>query len=139
VDQFVVDASVALSWYFRDEETQLSEQLFAMTDDHILLVPPHWFSEVANGIRMGEVRGRCEEAEAPRFVARLESMSFAVETFPPFVQFETVLPLARQYGLTVYDAIYLHVASSNGVPLATFDKALARAARDVGVAVLGDA
>jgi predicted nucleic acid-binding protein len=139
VDQFVVDASVALSWYFRDEETQLSEQLFAMTDDHILLVPPHWFSEVANGIRMGEIRGRCKEAEAPRFIARLNQMSFAIDTLQPLKQFETILPLARQHGLTAYDAIYVHVASSSGVPLATFDKALSRAARDSGVTVLGDA
>jgi predicted nucleic acid-binding protein len=138
VPQFVVDASVALSWYFRDEETPLSEQLFAMTDDHILLVPPHWFSEVANGIRMGEIRGRCKAVEAPRFIARLERMSFAIESLPPFSQFEMILPLARRHGLTVYDAIYLHIASSGNVPLATFDKALASAARNAGVPVLGE-
>jgi predicted nucleic acid-binding protein len=138
VRQFVVDASVALSWYFRDEESALSEQLFAMTDDHILLVPPHWFSEVANGIRMGEIRGRCKEAEAPKFIERLNLMSFDIDTLKPFSQFEMILPLARQCGLTVYDAIYLHVASSNGVPLATLDKTLARAAVAAGVEVIGE-
>ena len=135
--QFVVDASVALSWYFRDEESELSERLFAMTDDHQLLVPPHWFSEVANGMRKGEMRGRCSEDDAPSFIALLGRMSYAIDRLAPFAQFDVILPLAREHALTVYDAIYLHLAMNNRVPLATFDKRLASAAHNVGVEVLG--
>jgi predicted nucleic acid-binding protein len=138
VVQFVVDASVALSWYFRDEESDLSERLFAMTDDHQLLVPPHWFSEVANGIRMGEMRGRCSQDEAPSFIALLGSMSYAVDRLAHFAQFDIILPLAREHALTVYDAIYLHLAMNSRAPMATFDKRLASAARNVGVEVVGD-
>ena len=135
--QFIVDASVALSWYFRDEESELSERLFAMTDDHQLLVPPHWFSEVANGMRMGEMRGRCSQDEAPLFIALLGRMRYAIDHLAPFAQFDTILPLARAHALTVYDAIYLHLAITSRAPLATFDKMLASAARNVGAEVLG--
>ncbi|HTV72555.1 MAG TPA: hypothetical protein VME66_02475 [Candidatus Acidoferrales bacterium] len=44
--------------------------------------------------------------------------------------------LARFYGMTSYDAAYLALAADRQVPLATFDAALAHAARDLGVVVL---
>ena len=136
--RFVLDASMALSWYFRDEKSDVSELALAMTDHHQLLVPPHWFSEVANGIRQGERRGRCDVDYAPIFVTQLASMEFAIERLAPFDQFETILPLARVHELTVYDAIYLHLAMIGMEPLATLDKGLARAARSLGLTVVGD-
>jgi predicted nucleic acid-binding protein len=48
----------------------------------------------------------------------------------------TVLDLARSEGLSSYDASYLELAMRRGVPLATKDDALARAARRVGVSLL---
>jgi predicted nucleic acid-binding protein len=44
--------------------------------------------------------------------------------------------LARQHGLTVYDAAYLELAMRLGATLATSDAALARAARKAGVGLL---
>jgi len=48
----------------------------------------------------------------------------------------TVLDLARSEGLSAYDASYLELAMRRGVPLATKDEDLARAARHVGVTLL---
>jgi predicted nucleic acid-binding protein len=45
-----------------------------------------------------------------------------------------VLALARQEGLTVYNAAYLELALREGVPLATLDADLKAAAARVGVA-----
>lgn len=45
--------------------------------------------------------------------------------------------LARQYGLTIYDAAYLELALRQKTRLATTDKALARAAAASGVDLLG--
>ena len=42
--------------------------------------------------------------------------------------FRDVLPLARERGVTTYDATYLELAMRLGLPLATKDKALAKAA-----------
>jgi predicted nucleic acid-binding protein len=138
VAQFVLDASVALAWFFRDEESVASEKLYALTDDHKLIVPPHWFAEVANGILIGERRGRCAADEVPLFIEQLSGMSFAIDAISPFGQFEMILPLARAHSLTVYDAIYLHLAQSHRSPLATFDKKLIAAARALGVTILGN-
>jgi predicted nucleic acid-binding protein len=46
--------------------------------------------------------------------------------------------LARHYRLTVYDASYLELASRAGLPLATLDADLVRAARAEELAVMGD-
>lgn len=45
-----------------------------------------------------------------------------------------VLPLAREYDLSAYDAAYLEVAIRRRVPLATLDRRLRRAADKTGVA-----
>jgi predicted nucleic acid-binding protein len=47
-----------------------------------------------------------------------------------------VLELARSERLSAYDASYLELAMRRGVPLATKDDALAKAARRVGVMLL---
>jgi predicted nucleic acid-binding protein len=48
-----------------------------------------------------------------------------------------VLPLARAQQLTTYDASYLELAMRLGLPLATKDAALVRAAATLRVATLG--
>ena len=68
----------------------------------------------------------------------LGELDIAVDTLAPFGQFDVILPMAREYGLTVYDAAYLHCAYSNAVPLATFDRQLAAAGRRCGIVILGE-
>ncbi len=48
-----------------------------------------------------------------------------------------LLALARERDLTVYDAAYLELAIREGLPLATFDRALEKAAFAEGVALFG--
>ncbi len=138
MERFVLDASVALAWLFKDEETPASMAIHAMTDDHQIVVPPHWFAEVANGIRQGERSGRCSQDDLPGYLHILNLLSISVDTLAPFAQFSLVLPLARAHNLTIYDAAYLHCAVSNRLPLATFDRHLASAARSVSVEVIGE-
>jgi predicted nucleic acid-binding protein len=47
-----------------------------------------------------------------------------------------ILPLAREYGLSAYDASYLEVAIRNGAALATLDAGLEKAGRKAGVEIL---
>ena len=48
----------------------------------------------------------------------------------------TVLALAREHGLSVYDATYLDLAMREGAPLATLDRRLADVAQHSGVPLL---
>jgi predicted nucleic acid-binding protein len=47
-----------------------------------------------------------------------------------------ILPLAREYGLSAYDASYLEVAIPHGAPLVTLDSGLEKARRNAGVEIL---
>lgn len=46
-----------------------------------------------------------------------------------------IADLAERYQLTAYDACYLELAFRQGLPLATYDKALLQAARAAGVKI----
>lgn len=50
--------------------------------------------------------------------------------------FHEVYALAQKYQLSTYDASYLDLALRRELPLATQDKALARAAAECGVVLL---
>ena len=50
---------------------------------------------------------------------------------------EALMSLARERNLTVYDAAYLELAKREGLPLATLDRAVEKAAIAEGVALFG--
>lgn len=79
-------------------------------------------------MRTGEF-GRDQAHETLRFFTSLD---------PEFVQFHTLalVDSTVDTGLTSYDAAYLQVASTRGIPLATLDRKLRAAAEVAGVAVL---
>ena len=49
---------------------------------------------------------------------------------------DAAFDLARLYGLTMYDAMYLELALRHRLPLATLDRQLAQAAADAGAETL---
>ena len=50
---------------------------------------------------------------------------------------QQILPLARTYHLSAYDAAYLELAIREGLPLATLDDDLRRAVSAAGAALVG--
>ena len=74
-------------------------------------------------------------AEALRFLELLRQLPIDVDATEADGRTGRALPLARETGLTVYDASYLELAARFGVPLATLDRRLAAAAAHVGVAL----
>ena len=68
-------------------------------------------------------------------------ISYAIENLPlrivPLPGDDAVMSLARERNLTVYDAAYLELAKREGLPLATLDRALEKAALAEGVALCG--
>jgi predicted nucleic acid-binding protein len=76
---------------------------------------------------------RIQPGRPELFWVALAVLPIAVE--PPLspLQAKTVLVLCAQHGLTVYDATYLDVAKRKGLPLATLDADLIKAASEEGV------
>lgn len=131
----VLDASVALSWCFEDEWTELSGAVLEHVRVDGAIVPPLWDLEVANVLLGAERRGRTTRADTERFVSLLQQLP--VETSEHDPDLTDVVAVARDFGLTAYDACYLVSAMRTGWPLATLDQALARAATEAGVPVVG--
>jgi predicted nucleic acid-binding protein len=130
---FVLDASVALSWHFPDERNADSDRILdALRHDHAL-VPQLWWFEVRNIVLIGERRGRSTQAASIEFLTRVAQLRIAYAPQPVDAK---IFALARNHGLTFYDAAYLELAQREKVSLATFDAQLADAARLEKIALM---
>ena len=129
----VIDASIAAAWAFADEHVD-AELTFARIGTEEAHVPTLWWYELRNVLVTGERRGRLTERETARFLRRVSRLRITLDRMPDEV---AVMALARRHRLTVYDAAYLELALREALPLATFDQALAAAARAEGVSLIG--
>ena len=129
----VLDASTTLAWAFDDESGKYVEDVLQFVVENHAVVPALWNYEIANGVLVGLRRDRLSIDEAVTFASDLAAMDIRVDSGP----FEPMSLLAEAVdsGLTAYDAPYLILARTTGLPLATRDKALIRAARNSGVDV----
>ena len=75
-------------------------------------------------------------ARTAEFLDILGNLDIRVDPDLPGRAFRDVLPLARERRLTTYDAAYLELAMRLGLPLATKDTALARAATALRIRTL---
>jgi predicted nucleic acid-binding protein len=131
----VVDASTALAWCFPDETSEHADAILAALEGKTLLVPAVWGLEIANAILVGERKNRLRQPEIRRFTTLLESLPLVQDAQPVGEYVSEVLPLAREYRLSAYDAAYLELSMRHGAPLATLDAKLQRAAERAGVEI----
>ena len=135
--RFVLDASVAVAWCFDDEATKFTEGVLDLISDGAeALVPSIWPLEVANALLVGERRQRIALAKVTALLFRIAGLPISVRLTDPKQSFAQILPMARQQGLSQYDAAYLELAVREGLALATLDGELQRAAQAVGVELL---
>lgn len=131
---FVIDASVTASWLLPDETDARAERAYALLDTDFALVPGLWWFELRNVFIVNERRGRIDRAKTQRALRLLASLPIQLDRA---AEQTALLALARRHRLTVYDAAYLELAQREGVPLATLDDELARAARAENVTLIG--
>lgn len=138
MSRFVLDASVALSWFVDHPvdpyAVRVRDQIRGGSRG---IVPQLWLLEFANGVLVAERRKIVDTIVADENIAEMERLRFAgieVEPGPPPVS--DVLSLARTFKLTANDAAYLELAQREKVPLATLDIPLRAAAGKAGVVLL---
>jgi predicted nucleic acid-binding protein len=136
---FVLDNSVALAWCFEDEHTPAIIEVLDRVTETGAVVPQLWPIEAVNGLLTAERRGRITGMERQRLAGFLRALPISVEDQTASQAWTTTAHLAEQHRLTAYDATYLELAMRLGLPLATTDKALAAAAKAVGVTLLAGA
>ena len=135
---FVLDASVALSWLLVDSKP--TDRVYAALvletlkrPDIQAQVPVTWGLEVANVLARAEATNRISEAQSEAFLAMLSHAPIVHDAATFVHSLADTLQLARRYRLSAYDASYLELALRGGYSLATLDADLGKAARKAGV------
>ena len=133
----VIDSSVALAWIHADETTAAVESVFDRVAVEGAWVPSLWRLEIANALEMAVRRGRLARDLLDSTLADLSTLPINVDADTDRHAWGPVLGFAARYGLSVYDAAYLELASRRSLPLATLDDALRHAAEQQQVVLLG--
>ena len=131
---FVVDACMAFAWTLPSQASAEADELL----EHIeagarAIVPSLWFLEVANGLLAAQRRRLITVAGRESALEHLSALAFTIDEDDARNAFGRTSALAEQFGLSVYDAAYLELALRHGLPLATRDGALRKAAERGGV------
>ncbi|MDR7927420.1 type II toxin-antitoxin system VapC family toxin [Acidithiobacillus thiooxidans] len=133
---FVLDASVAMLWLVPETNpagVDYARAVLRRLKESQALVPPLWSLEVANVIAKLESKGIVTEVNSRYFIAILERLNIVTDQAMVTHALSDTLNLARRFKLSSYDAAYLELALRKGLPLATLDADLAKAAKIAGL------
>ena len=136
--RYVLDNSVAMRWLLASQkkaDQAYAENVLRSLVEAEAVVPNLWHLEAVNVLLVAERRGELEPGEVERFIAQLESLPIVVDPLTSHQVFSRGLGLSRAYKLSTYDAAYLELAIREGLPLASLDKNLIKAAKKAGVAL----
>ena len=133
---FVVDNSVVMTWCFEDEANEYGDAILDRLEESRAVVPSIWPLEVGNVLLVAERRNRLSEADSTRFIALLGELPILVEPDPSSRVLGEIVALARKHQLSTYDASYLDLAMRRGLPIATLDNNLKKAAEQSRVPIV---
>ena len=132
----ILDSSVTLSLAFEDEFDDFSLRAFEVVRRDGALVPWLWPFEVANILHSGVKRSRLTASDAQRFLFLLADLPIEIarnEGQKPVAIAQELFLLFQRRNLTSYDAAYLQLAMTSGLPLASKDNELNIAAKAAGL------
>lgn len=135
-DAFVLDCSVCLAWYFRDEATEFCDQVGLAIHRSEVWVPSLWRLELISAVLNAERRKRITDEQRRDILKNANELPLRVDQEMPSVL--ELNELASRHELTPYDAVYFELARRRKLPLATLDAALVKAARTAKLPLLTD-
>lgn len=133
---FVLDNSVAMCWLLNDGRPAVVSRALKILEalkTTSAVVPSLWALEAANVVAKAEAKGWVTESRTQAFVSTLLRLNIVTDHATASHALSETLNLARRYKLSAYDAAYLELALRMGLPLATLDTDLEKAARKAGV------
>jgi predicted nucleic acid-binding protein len=138
VSRFVLDASVALSWFVDRPIAPLAARVRQLlSGGERAIVPALWHLEVANGFVVAQRRRVLTQADLAEALSHLDRLLVsAIESSNDLIPVSQAARAADTLGLSAYDGVYLELARQEGIPLATLDVKLKGATRRAGVALV---
>ena len=135
-DAFVIDCSVCLPWYLRDEASQFCDQLGLALHRSEVWVPSLWRPELVSAVVNAERRKRITGEQRREVLKNADGLPLRIDhEMPSIVELNE---LSASHELTPYDAVYFELARRRKLPLATLDRALIKAARAAKLPLLTD-
>jgi predicted nucleic acid-binding protein len=136
---FVADSSVGVAWAVASQSSEVTRGLLdEVYSDRRWVIPVLWMFEVANSLLVLVRRQRISPEEYARARHDLAQLRPLVDEEGPRLALSEISELAGKHALSVYDAVYLELALRRGLPLASRDEALNKAARRASVKTLLD-
>jgi predicted nucleic acid-binding protein len=133
----VLDASVVLAWWFKDEVSPYATFVVRSAKNARAVAPIIWPLEVSNALISAVRRERIDELIANRIRNTLDQLPVDIDSEVAVASLgQRILRLGIEHGLSAYDASYLELAIRRGLPIATQDQKLVQAAADTSVHVL---
>ena len=133
---FILDCSVAVAWCIDDEAPPESDALLDRARDEGAVVPQLWPLELGNVLLQASKRGRLSAKDVTARLDLIGELPIRIDEETAARGLREVIALARTENLTTYDATYLELAMRCGLPLASKDSALRKAALRNGVALI---
>ena len=135
--EFVLDCSVTMAWILPDEpECEKANEILIMLKESYAKVPTVWPLEVANVLCQADKLNKLSAIDIAAFKDFLSALPITIDSSTSLRTMGSIYVLAKMEQLTIYDAAYLEVAMRENLSLATFDKALKKAAKHNGVKLL---
>ena len=135
---FILDNSVAMRWLLatpKAADQKYAERVLITLSDVDTIVPNLWHLEASNVLIGAEKRGEINLGDSEGFIIQLENLPVQVDSLTAHQAFSRIISIARTYKLSSYDAAYLELAIREGLPLATLDSDLRKAAKKAKVAI----
>ena len=124
-----------MAWLLEDETASYGDRV----GDAILrgeaIVPYLWHLEMANALLVCKRGKRIHGALLFQYTEKARRLPITVDEYMSARAFDTIMTFADEYALTIYDATYLELAMRRGLPLATLDRELLKAAKQAGVKI----
>lgn len=123
--KIVIDASVAVKWYLKDETDSghAINMLLDYQSGSVSFVVPHlFFYEIANTVNVAYKRKRIPDEDAQGIIEDLTQLK--TDTIHSNDILNQAYKKAKKHNISVYDAIYLSVSNHAALPFYTADKKL---------------
>jgi predicted nucleic acid-binding protein len=102
----------------------------------VAIVPWLWYYEVMNSLSVIRRVKKVPRAKVTEFLNLIKNFPIVIDEEIADLTSYNLLDLSEEYNLSAYDAAYFDLAMRRGLPLATLDRALRKAAENAGVPLM---
>lgn len=132
----VIDASATIALVFNEDGVATTFENFRIVALGGVIAPSHWPAEVGNALVSNVRRRRLQPRHIEFVIERLGLLKIAIESTPDFVEMTSIVEMAINFGLSYYDAAYVHKAQSRQATLFTFDRRMRETGARLNIPVM---